>query len=197
MVQFVSTVSQYMYSHNKVSPVAPAHFHQQKCNKMKCKNATWHMNLCADTSAHQDLCLLQKSVICEHQIWSYSEAHSIYYDSNHINLLHEWANEIKKINVTQKWLISISTRTNLLLTNKDNPWFVLLQINLSFLTTKNAMFWMLIIMWSHLIDAVSNCLSLSLTVCTPLIFSCLFLAYCMILLAQHLPQGLPNEALSV
>lgn len=89
------------------------------------------MNLCADTSAHQDLCLLQMSVISEHQIWSYSEAHSIYYDSNHINLLHEWANEIKKINVTQKWLISISTRTNLLLTNKDNPWFVLLQINLS------------------------------------------------------------------
>lgn len=64
-------------------------------------------------------------------------------------------------------------------------------------TTKNAMFWMLIIMWSHLINAVSNCLSLSLTVCTPLIFSCWFLAYCMILLAQHLPQGLPNEALSV
>lgn len=54
------------------------------------------MNLCADTSAHQDMCLLQVSVICEHQTWSYSEADSIYYDSNHINLLHEWANEIKK-----------------------------------------------------------------------------------------------------
>lgn len=113
MVQFVSTVSQYMYSHNKVSPVAPAQFHQQKCNKMK-----W--NLCADTSAHPDLCLLQSYV-------------SIKYEAivRHIQFIMIVIILIYCMNEQMRLYIDISTHTNLLLTNKDNSWFVLLQINFS------------------------------------------------------------------